>query len=71
MGSRNLYDFNLAMLEKQSWNLLKIPESLVAQILKDKYYPMSAKFDRNQSYYTCSLRILLREVVRWNVDNGN
>ena len=39
MGFRNLYSFNLAMLAKQCWRLVTDPDSLVARVLKAKYYP--------------------------------
>ncbi|GLU10722.1 hypothetical protein SLE2022_275080 [Rubroshorea leprosula] len=41
LGFRALHEFNLAMLGKQGWRLLTNPESLVAQLLKAKYYPRS------------------------------
>ena len=39
MGFRDLYSFNLAMLAKQAWRLLKNPNSICAKILTAKYYP--------------------------------
>lgn len=45
--------FNKAMLGKQGWRMISRPESLCAQVLKDKYYPhgefMSATRKRNSS----------------------
>ncbi|GKU89755.1 hypothetical protein SLEP1_g3851 [Rubroshorea leprosula] len=41
LGFRALHEFNLAMLGKQGWRLLVNPDSLVAQLLKAKYYPRS------------------------------
>jgi hypothetical protein len=39
MGFRDLiHDFNLAMLSKQVWRSINMPDSLCAQILRAKYY---------------------------------
>ncbi|KAH9648318.1 reverse transcriptase domain-containing protein [Citrus sinensis] len=37
-----LHYFNIAMLGKQGWRLLFHPDSLVARILKARYYPLSS-----------------------------
>lgn len=39
LGFRDLECFNKALLEKQGWRLLQQPDSLIAQILREKYYP--------------------------------
>jgi hypothetical protein len=39
MGFRDLQSFNLAMLAKQVWRLLREPDSLCATVLRAKYYP--------------------------------
>jgi hypothetical protein len=39
MGFRDFHSFNLAMLAKQVWRLIKNPDSLCAQVLRAKYYP--------------------------------
>lgn len=45
MNSINLFQytkkFSIALLSKQGWRLLKYPNSLLAQVLKAKYYPSS------------------------------
>jgi hypothetical protein len=39
LGLKNLSAFNEALLAKQGWRLINQPNSLVAQVLKAKYYP--------------------------------
>jgi hypothetical protein len=39
MGFRDFHSFNLAMLAKQVWRLIKDPGSLCARVLQAKYYP--------------------------------
>jgi hypothetical protein len=54
MGFKDLRAFNEALLAKQGWRLLIYPQSLVARILKAKYYPnrdfLKAKQGQNMSY---------------------
>jgi hypothetical protein len=38
LGFRDLYSFNLAMLARQAWRILKNPTSLCAQVLAAKYF---------------------------------
>jgi hypothetical protein len=41
MGFRDLHLFKLALLGKQGWRLLTQPQSLLAQVLRSRYYPNS------------------------------
>jgi hypothetical protein len=54
MGFKDLRAFNEAFLAKQGWRLITNPQSLVAKILKAKYYPImdffKAKQGKNMSY---------------------
>ena len=54
MGFRNLQAFNLAMLAKQAWRILKNPNCLIARVYKAKYFPfsdiLSAKLGCSPSY---------------------
>lgn len=54
MGFKQVSIFNQAMLAKQSWRIMKNQESLVAQILRGKYFVhgnfMQAKLGRTPCY---------------------
>jgi hypothetical protein len=66
MGFRDLEVFNKALLAKQGWRLMKFPNSLVAQILRDKYYPngdfLKARVRQRPSYAWRSI-VQAREVL--------
>jgi hypothetical protein len=42
LGFRDLYMFNKALLAKHCWRLIQNPNSLIAQIIRAKYYPYSS-----------------------------
>ena len=77
MGFRNLQAFNLAILAKQAWRILSNPNSIVARMLKAKYFPtgdiLNAKLDNSPSYswrnIHSSLKII-KKGTRWRVGNG-
>jgi hypothetical protein len=78
MGYRDLEAFNLALLAKQGWRILKNPNSLMATILKEKYFPrvslLEAPLGNKPSSFTWrsiwkSLK-LLREGLIWRVGDG-
>ena len=54
LGFRNLQAFNLAMLAKQAWRILTNPSSLIARVLKARYFPtgdiLSATLGSSPSY---------------------
>ena len=41
LGFRDIKGFNIALLSKQCWKLVNEPDSLMARVLKAKYYPNS------------------------------
>ncbi|GAU49902.1 hypothetical protein TSUD_139580 [Trifolium subterraneum] len=70
MGFRDLRAFNEALLAKQGWRLITQPSSLVAQVLKAKYYPkdqfLEAKSKNQMSY---SWRSILQ--ASWVIKKGS
>lgn len=44
LGFQDLEKFNIALLAKQGWRLFNFPDSLLARVLKAKYYPQSEFF---------------------------
>lgn len=54
MGFRSLSQFNIALLAKQGWCLIKDQSSLLAHSFKAKYYPKSdilkSRFEAYPSY---------------------
>jgi hypothetical protein len=77
LGFRDIHVFNLAMLAKQSWQLVQNSESLCAKVLSAKYYPegdvLKAKTRSNMSYTWHSilkgLEVLKRGLI-WRVGDG-
>lgn len=74
MGFRDLVAFNKALLAKQVWRILLYPNSLIARILKARYFKnsdiMLAKTGSNPSYIWRSLlwsRDLLKKGLCWKV----
>lgn len=47
LGYRDLECFNMALLAKQGWRLLHNPDTLVAKIIKEKYYPDGTFLESN------------------------
>ena len=54
VGFQKLHKFNIALLRKQSWRLLTKPKSLIAKVLKTRYFPscsvLDASLGSNPSY---------------------
>lgn len=77
MGFRDLKLFNDALLAKQGWRLIHFPNSLVAWVLKAKYYPrcnfLEARVGFCPSYSWRSIwgaRHLLEAGMKWRIGDG-
>ena len=69
--------FNRALIAKQGWRILSNPNSLLARVLKGKYYPHSSFLQATQgnkaSWGWRSVlwgREILNQGIRWHVGNG-
>ncbi|XP_010424753.1 PREDICTED: uncharacterized protein LOC104709909 [Camelina sativa] len=51
LGFRCLDDFNTALLAKQLWRLISVPDSLFAKVFKGRYYRHSDPLDPIKSYF--------------------
>ncbi|XP_041027057.1 uncharacterized mitochondrial protein AtMg00310-like [Juglans microcarpa x Juglans regia] len=78
MSFKDLEAFNKVMLAKQCWRLIQQLESLVAKVMKAKYYPRSifqqAKLGTKPSFiWRCflSARPLVEAGAYWKVENGS
>lgn len=78
LGFRDLEKFNQALLRKQVWRILQQPNSLVARLLKARYYPeghiLSAVVKTKASYAWKSLlfgRDLLKQGMHFIIGNGS
>lgn len=77
VGFKDMRAFNEALLAKQGWRLITNPESLVAKLLKAKYYPsndfLNAKQIHNSSFSWQSIQKaswLLKKGCRWIIGDG-
>uniref|UniRef100_A0A803Q6D6 Reverse transcriptase zinc-binding domain-containing protein n=1 Tax=Cannabis sativa TaxID=3483 RepID=A0A803Q6D6_CANSA len=73
----SLNEFNQALLAKQGWRLIYNPQSLLARVLKNSYYPnvsfMEAGCPPGASCVwkgICWGRKILQEGARWRIGNG-
>lgn len=77
LGFRDFHQFNLALLARQGWRLVKYPNSFCVRILKGIYFPhsnfMEASKGRRASWAWASFlqgRDILRQGIRWQVNSG-
>ncbi|GAU37390.1 hypothetical protein TSUD_22640 [Trifolium subterraneum] len=78
LGFRNFEAFNKAMVAKQVWNILQNPNSLVAKLIKARYFPRSSLFEAplryNPSFAWRSMwqaRQILSLGCRWQIGSGD
>ena len=77
IGFRMIHEFNLALLAKQLWRLVQFPDSLVARVLKGRYYKLTSPLRVNSascpSYVWTSIsaaRKLLLLGIRQKIHSG-
>ncbi|KAG7583573.1 hypothetical protein ISN44_As08g030850 [Arabidopsis suecica] len=78
MGFRDLTHFNVALLAKQSWRMLREPHLLLTRVLRAKYFSktslMEAKLGHRPSHAWRSIlqgMQLIKQGLRWTVGDGN
>ncbi|XP_023633877.1 uncharacterized protein LOC111829331 [Capsella rubella] len=78
LGFRDVNDFNSALLAKQLWRLIEVPDSLFAKVFKGRYYRNSTPMDINKSYSPsygwrsiCSARSLVAKGLIKRVGSGD
>ena len=78
MGFRKIHEINIAMLGKQGWRLLTSPYSLVARVLKERYYLrgsfLDASIGHNPSFSWRTIlasQFLIKRGVKWRIEDGS
>ena len=77
LGFKDIQCFNLALLAKIGWKIIKDPSSLLATILKDKYFPDKTFRDASRGNGTSwgwkgiyEARKVIENGCRWRVGDG-
>lgn len=77
MGLTDLCSFNLAMLGKEVWRIIHIPNALFSRFLKSKYFPncdILEAIPKSNASYTwksmCGDFRLIHSGVRWRIGDG-
>ncbi|KAK9666078.1 hypothetical protein RND81_14G158900 [Saponaria officinalis] len=67
LGFRHLEDFNTSMLAKQLWRLLKHPNTLVARLMKARYYPTTSPLEASVGHHpSYTWRSIVSDFIRDN-----
>ncbi|KAG7569023.1 Reverse transcriptase domain [Arabidopsis thaliana x Arabidopsis arenosa] len=70
LGFRSLEDFNLALLAKQLWRLLRFPDSLLSRVLKGRYFRYSSPLEitvSNRPSYGWRSMLAAKDVLRYGI----
>jgi len=77
LGYRDSEVFNLALLAKQGWRFLTLPETLVARVYREKYFPRVCFLQSNIGWRPSfawrsiwNAKKLVQEGLLWKVRNG-
>lgn len=77
LGFRNLREFNLALIGKHRWRLMKYPEKLVSKVYKARYFPnetfLNAKIGGSPSYIWRSMvetQSMLKQGLSCRIGDG-
>lgn len=77
MGFKDLHQFNIALLAKQSWRLLKEPQSLLSRVLQAKYYSKSTLLEatlRHRPSHAWRSIVqgfqLIKQGIKWRIGDG-
>lgn len=77
MGFRDITAFNKSLLVKQAWRIQNSPKTLLAQVMKARYFPkgsfMECHIRNNPSYVWRSImwgRELMKQGSYWRVGSG-
>ncbi|XP_010419037.1 PREDICTED: uncharacterized protein LOC104704691 [Camelina sativa] len=79
LGFRTLEEFNLALLAKQLWRLLRYPDSLLSRVLKGRYFrycsPLEIQVSNRPSYGWRSMLVAkhvlsygIRKTIGWKLE---
>ncbi|GAU48907.1 hypothetical protein TSUD_99640 [Trifolium subterraneum] len=78
LGFRNFEAFNKAMVAKQVWNIFQNPNSLVAKLIKARYFPHSSLFEASLGYnpsFAWRSMWQARQIIslgcRWRIGSGD
>ena len=71
IGFRRIHEFNLAFLCKQGWKLMMEPTSLVARLLKARYYPQSSFLHSSLGHSIWATKNILSKYSKLGVGDGS
>lgn len=78
LGFRDIKNFDRTMLAKQLWRIVKHPDLIVSQVLRNKYFKnvnlLKAKFGQRPSYLWRSFVAtldLIKDGHFWRIEDGS